>query len=269
MDQVVARNLQVEFERASEQLRNYPVIREPFEHFFVQDLFSSEFYQELLSNLPDDPAYHWTDTKRTGEKERGSFVFNSSCLAKLPQVKREFWTKVGEWMYSPAFSEALMNKFRNEITERFRGESSGAHLLMELKLFRDKINYSLRPHTDKRSRVLTMMLYLPKTDKQKHQGTAIYKPKKAGLRCDGSNRHEFEDFDLVGKAPFLPNAGFCFFKSDRSFHGVARVEEDGGQRDAICFTLHCRKESPKRWIERLVASVRGTEEFRPVKTSYR
>jgi hypothetical protein len=269
MDQVVARNLQVEFERASENLRNYPVIREPFEHFFVQELFSSEFYQELITNLPDDSAYHWTDTKRVGEKERGAFTFNNSCLAKLSPTKSEFWRKVGEWMYSPAFCETLMNKFRDEIKERFRGESSGAQLLVELKLLRDKVNYSLRPHTDKRSRVLTMMLYLPKNDKQAHQGTAIYKPKMVGLRCDGSNRHEFEDFELVGKAPFLPNAGFCFLKSDRSFHGVEMAKESGGQRNALCFTLHCRKESPKRWIERLVASVRGTEEFRPIKTSYR
>jgi hypothetical protein len=268
MDQIVRTELPAEFQHANERLAGYPVTREPFEYFLIEDIFSPGFYQDLLSKLPADSAYKWMKSSDVREQNRGLINLNRSALVRLPAQQRAFWTDVQKWLLSSVFIEGVMSKFGPEIARRFEGEKKGSRVFAELKLLRDKVNYALKPHTDSVNRVLTLMVYLPKDESRRQHGTAIYRPKQSGFRCAGGGRHAFEDFELVTKAPFLPNSGLCFLKSDTSFHGVEPVNDKNDQRDILSFTLRCRKETPKERVQRLFASARGIEDAWPVETSY-
>jgi hypothetical protein len=41
--------------------------------------------------------------------------------------------------------------------------------------------------------------------------------------------------------PFLPNALFGFFKTDRSFHGVEAIRSGGVERNALLYNIYARK----------------------------
>jgi hypothetical protein len=51
----------------------------------------------------------------------------------------------------------------------------------DLKLVNDKKNYGLGPHTDKLSKVISVLFYLPKDSTHQGTGTSIYIPKDANL----------------------------------------------------------------------------------------
>jgi hypothetical protein len=38
--------------------------------------------------------------------------------------------------------------------------------------------------------------------------------------------------------PFVPNALFAFFKTDRSFHGLDQINEGGVQRDLLLYNIY-------------------------------
>jgi len=47
-----------EFETALQKIKDAPIIHEPFDHFFVKDLFSDTFYKALMEELPPPSTYH-------------------------------------------------------------------------------------------------------------------------------------------------------------------------------------------------------------------
>ena len=46
-----------EFQHALTKIRDAPIIHEPFDHFFVKDLFSDKFYTALMEELPPPKSY--------------------------------------------------------------------------------------------------------------------------------------------------------------------------------------------------------------------
>lgn len=46
-----------EFQHALQKIKDAPIIHEPFDHFFVKDLFSNRFYDALMKELPPVSTY--------------------------------------------------------------------------------------------------------------------------------------------------------------------------------------------------------------------
>ena len=252
-------DLNNEFQRTTSYLKNVPVETEPFEHFLVRDPFSQEMYEALLDNLPDDDAYEWGRGSVTAEKKRGYLYFNRHHLGRLAPEQQRFWEHVRRWTLSGDFYSTIMGKYRSAINKRLGDQPRGSFLLGDVKLIRDKTNYSLQPHTDHPSRVTTIMFYLPRDHSLQDCGTAIYTPKTPDMKCAGIGRHPFSDFDLVAKAPFVPNSGLCFLKSDTSFHGVEPIHRPDICRDFLTFSIRCVRESLKHKMRRHVSAIRGKQ----------
>jgi hypothetical protein len=104
---------------------------------------------------------------------------------------------------------------------------------IRVQLCRDYPGYSIGPHTDGGRDKETYLFYLAKDDSKPHLGTSIYT--REGFTCDGSKHHPREGFELVTTAPYLPNTGFHFFRTNNSFHGV---EPTDSVRDVLQVNIY-------------------------------
>jgi len=70
-----------EFERALQKIHDAPIVHEPFDHFFVPQLFSGEFYGALMKELPSSDTY-------TKQSYAGTApTYKSICLS--PDLKNQ------------------------------------------------------------------------------------------------------------------------------------------------------------------------------------
>lgn len=200
------------------KLLNAPVIRYPFPHIYIPEIFPPDAYQALLTNLPPE-----------GDYTVGSAYFNGRKFAETTDLN------IATDLNSPEFARIACAPFVPYIQDRFKGlEFAVAH---DLRLVRDRQNYAIGPHTDAPKKILSFLFYLPSDDSLKEYGTSIYLPNDPSFRCPGGPHHKFNRFTRIYTAPFLPNSLFAFFKTDYSFHGVEPITIPC-QRDVLLWNLY-------------------------------
>ena len=72
----------------------------------------------------------------------------------------------------------------------------------------------------------------------KHHGTSLYRPIVANFRSEDGRHYPFHLFQRVRTVDFVPNRLLMFPKTDRSFHGVERIEELGTNRRLLSYNIH-------------------------------
>src|SRR2546425_12309688 len=83
-------------------------------------------------------------------------------LAAVPEPYRGFWSALAGWMLGGAFAQRVLDKFRAFIDARFEGQQP--EFGDEALLVNDHTDYSLGPHTDTKSKVVSVLFYLPGND---------------------------------------------------------------------------------------------------------
>jgi hypothetical protein len=107
-----------------------------------------------------------------------------------------------------------------------------------IRFVRDTADYSIKVHTDIKKKAITLLFYLPHDLSTLNYGTSVYVPKDQGsvpFESDGTRRFEFELFEKVYTAPFMPNSVFGFKRANNSFHGVER--QGSGIRNVLLYNL--------------------------------
>lgn len=189
---------------ASEVKLNANVVSSPFKHFYCEDVFPIGFYNEMLDNLPNDSAY----TDRT-------FVKTNRIMANLKNIGSHFWKDVDDVFTSRDFVDKVCDIFPTLWDCR--------KIRPVIRLIRDRSGYTIPPHTDVRSKAVTIMFYLPPDDSLREYGTTVLAPKDNLMSSDGNKQYKMDEFNEVKTAPFIPNASFGFLRSDRSFHCVKPI----------------------------------------------
>lgn len=220
---------------------NAPILAFPYPHFYIQDVFPKDFYDELQQNLPDPSLM--IPIEQTGRvkgyKERFVLEFGGKQFDALPENKREFWRDFAGWLCSGRFASLALNKFHPFIEHRFKNGPAPA-FYNETMLVQDVTKYSIGPHTDSPKKVITMLFYLPKDLSQSHLGTSIYLPKDPNATDHGGAHHKFANFQRLHTMPFVPNSLFVFFKTENSFHGVEPVTDPDTKRWLLLFDVYQR-----------------------------
>jgi len=234
------------------KISNTPILNFPFPHFYVENIFPANFYSKIQENLLDTKemtsmAELYSD-KYLGlasYKDRLVMDFTmEESIKKIKQEKREFWQSFGENFSKGPFSTLLQSKFKRYLDMRFQFLEN-ISIRHEMQLINDKKNYALSPHTDRRAKVMSMLFYLPKDEKQKKTGTSIYMPKdlnklnKALLDL----HYPQEDFHKVTTIPFVPNSAFCFIRTNNSFHGVEKLEMEDTDRWSLQYNMYVTQET--------------------------
>jgi len=213
----------------------------PYPHIYVPDIFPAGFYQELLRNLPPQEAL-----KNLGElgrvtagnvyPERGVLPLTPQDLAGLEGEQRGFWERMATWLLRERFVQVALAKFKPYLEHRF-GDLRKVRFDHEAMLVRDHTRYSLGPHTDSPSKVLSFLFYLPANAAKAHLGTSIYVPRDPSFLCQGGPHYPYDKFDRMLTMPYVPNALFAFMKTANSFHGVEPIAEPEVRRDLLLYDL--------------------------------
>lgn len=189
-------------EKSLLRLTRAPIIREPFDHIYVRDVFPADFYAEMLANIPDVEAF-------------GDYALPRRRIVD-PQTLGPFWTSVWEWMGTTDYILPLISKFSYV--------RKPEHIGFNIRLVRDDPDYSLSPHTDHPDKFASFLFYLPPNDKMREFGTTLLRHQDPEFTHHGlewiKDQAEVAKFRPVFTAPFMPNTCFAFPRTSRSFHCV-------------------------------------------------
>ena len=226
------------------KIANVEVRPHPFPHFYVQQIFPEDYYRELRARLPALERY--TRIDETGTVAKGLYQARYVCATTdLEEQESEqgaggFWAELNTWMLGEAFAALMIDKFRPGIAARF-GPDVTPRVDTDCRLVRDLTSYAIAPHTDTPSKLVSLLFYLPEDDRYRRLGTSIFVPKQAGFRCEGTAHHDFAAFNKVATMEFLPNTLLGFLKTDRAFHGVDEIADQGVVRDLLLYNVYVKK----------------------------
>ena len=227
------------------RLRGTKVDTDPFAHFYLEDVFPEQYYEEMLRHLPGSDVYEnlydVTDLKLDHFRHRYQRDLTDRWTSALPRELQSFWNEFNEWFLSPQLAQAVLESFAEPLQARIGERSSWPAVSVEAQFIRHRAGYFLGPHSDLYTKLVVLLVYLAPDASASRLGTSLYRPKAAGFSCPDSKHYPFEDFIRVKTAPYKPNSLLAFVRSDISFHGLEPltaqdVESEG--RDLIQYVIH-------------------------------
>lgn len=223
------------------KIANAPIRTYPFTHFYIENIFPSDFYEEIAGQFPDTSQF--TSLVQAGNAPVGTYDnrfvlrLKTEELSQLPFAQLMFWSQVSVGFSHGSWMKTLLDKFHTDIRGRFADHYHQTAFYSRTELISDASDYAIGPHTDHPRRILTLLFYLPTSSEQSHLGTSLYRPKDPHFTCEGLKHHSCDQFTKVFTAPFLPNSVFGFLRSDRSFHGVEPIGKQENARRLLNYTL--------------------------------
>jgi hypothetical protein len=211
-------------------LERSPRIDQPFAHFRIDRVFPDDIYRSMLSSFPAAELYHPLPHKDAlrpdGTSTRLMFEFYDDEFARLPPSSAGIWSSVRDALYDRRVRLSIFGKFRPEIESRLHHPQAemrliGTHLedlvaFPRPALYRDEAGYRITPHPDTPLKIATIQFYLPADSRQIDLGTSLYRRRRQVERWMAPWRGSYA---TVKKMPFLPNTGYGFAVTEKSFHG--------------------------------------------------
>ena len=180
----------------------------PFSHFTCSKVFDESFYKDLLANIPDishfKPLKH-VDAKTDNDSTRYSLILNESSLAGL---QNKLLSNLYKYLVSNELKYRIYELLEKDLSAEYKVKLKKMPGIPSPIFYYDKVNYEIKPHTDVH-KVVTTQFYLPHNEEIAHAGT-----------CFLNNKYE-----IIKKLKFLPNTGYGFAVSKKSWHMVEKLEE--------------------------------------------
>ena len=223
-------------EHAVYKIQNAPVQEYPFPHVIVRDVFPPDFYKAMLAHIPSPEQFIRMRNSKHGNAEVDENRFFLSMKDKnfdaLPVEIAQFWGTMGSKILDGWFFNQMLNKL-GPYCDKLRLRLG--RLEHECLLVSDRRNFVIKPHTDTPQKLFSMLFYLPKDDSLAACGTALYRQLDQRKRYNSVDYFEFNDFQEVARAPFIPNTMFGFVRGKNSFHAVPQLETFGQTRNLLIF----------------------------------
>jgi hypothetical protein len=203
----------------------------PFDHIYLEGLFSPAYYRRLLEHLPATRRYreltHREAMQKDGHSARRKFYLFPEHIMLLPAAQRRFWLALSRELRSRALQDAFKRKFRSALERRFgRGIERLSFYPVPI-LLRDLSGYRIGIHGDGLRKAMTVQFYLPRDDSQAHLGTIL---------------HEGRDGEAAPRTKalaFRPATGYAFaVLRHESWHSVARTSDADGERNSLMLTYY-------------------------------
>jgi hypothetical protein len=212
----------------------------PFPYAVIDDIFPADYYAEILEMFPrPEQLRPIADTGRVSKgayKERSVVLFTEAEFQALTPVQRTFWLEFAGWMYSDLFNNLFILKFQQALEPRIANiieQERALQVRGDALLVNDQTNYKIGPHTDAAHRLITFLFYMPRDASMRALGTSVYRAKDPDFISWDGTHYPFEGFDFVETVEFMPNRLLVFPKTERSFHGVQQINEQGVNRPLL------------------------------------
>jgi hypothetical protein len=203
--------MSTELQHVINSIENSNFRNTPYEHCVIENIFSEEFYEELIHTISTEPLKYYPTEYKTKETKGNPTRYKVS-LKKTEKLSNPVLQKLADIMKSRKIYDAFTNLFSNINKSKNVG--------VNCYLFRDGEGFKIAPHPDAFYKILSFIIYLPKDNLHKEIGTII------NIKEDG----QFIKHDLV---EYKRNSGFAFPVIDTSFHSVDEVTYKNFNRDTI------------------------------------
>jgi hypothetical protein len=203
----------------------------PFDHIYLEELFSPADYRRLLEHLPETRRYreltHRDAMRADGHSARRKFYLFPEHIMLLPAAQRRFWLELSRVLRSRALHDAFKRKFRGALERRFGRSIDRLSFYPVPFLIRDLSGYRIGIHGDGLRKAITAQLYLPRDGSQAHLGTILHEGR------DG------EAAERTKALAFRPATGYAFpIVRHESWHSVARTSDADGERNSLMLTYY-------------------------------
>ena len=233
-ENALAKRLLLHWER---QFGSAVIVNEPFEHFYTDQVWPADIYDELLRLLPPGEVYsplnikEWVNAKGVSTRDK---CYLPEILGHMDPERVAFWREVWLALTSESLKRLIFRKFNKDITLRLGIDADAVEnveVSVHMSLARDIEDYRIDPHPDGWPAIVTAQFYLPADMSQKDLGTSFYIERPL-LRRAFLGRYE-----ELKRMPFAPNSGYFFAVNDlpghRSLHGRERIRAGAGVRNTM------------------------------------
>jgi hypothetical protein len=233
-ENALAKRLLLHWER---QFGSAVIVSEPFEHFYTDQVWPADIYDELLRLLPPDEVYaplnikEWVNAKGVSTRDK---CYLPEILGQMDPARVAFWHEVWLGLTAESLKRLIFRKFKKDITLRLGIDADAVEnveVSVHMSLARDIEDYRIDPHPDGWPAIVTAQFYLPADMSQKDLGTSFYIERPL-LRRAFLGRYE-----ELKRMPFAPNSGYFFAVNDlpghRSLHGRERIRAGAGVRNTM------------------------------------
>ena len=155
-------------------------------------------------------------------------------MSALPSDVYRLWNTLRHVLHSDDVRLAAFRMLKQDICARFGiadNDLAGLEAHPKSVMLRDNEAYTIKPHSDGLSRIITMMYYMPSDLTQEDMGTSLYVKKPVFQWINGKRYREAKRF------PYVPNSIGAFAVSRMgprtSWHGVERIGPNRGTRYSI------------------------------------
>jgi hypothetical protein len=208
-----------------------PLQEAPFDHVYLEQLFSPAEYARLLEQLPATRRYreltHREAMQPDGTSARRKFYLLPEHIMWLPRVQRAYWGRMSRMLRSRELQAAFKSKFRSALEARFGRGIDRLSFYPVPMLLRDLGGYRIGIHGDSLRKAITVQLYLPRDESQVHMGTMFHE----GRNGEAAQR--------TRRLAFAPATGYAFpVVRHKSWHSVPQTSAADGERNSIMLTYH-------------------------------
>ncbi|MCG6872806.1 MAG: hypothetical protein LJE84_10990 [Gammaproteobacteria bacterium] len=230
-------------------LADAPMRKEPFAHLLIDGIFPPEYYREVLQAAAsarfERATYPGTGVNFDARS------WQDHGLVATGVAPESLLGQLFGFLSSERFARALLYRFAAPGSRgpgasaippekfRFFQDADDFAAVQDLQL--DQPGYEIAPHPDHASKIVTYLFYLPADDSLREYGTLLFRPKtgvqprhpRPGLLPRVLNRlagpyglmqrsdwYDWDDFEIAGMAPALPNTLLVFAPNETTFHGV-------------------------------------------------
>ena len=227
----------LEIENICQSINNSKLYDDPFDHLYINNFFSENFYNRLLEFLPKKDQYTQINKTKSVSADYPDerYIYNitpESFENFYPEQKVFFGELVNSLMSLQFYNKIIGKFFQNNFSV------SPKDLNLRMALVKDFTKYNLGAHTDHSSKFMTFLFYLPTDNSHKHIGTSLYKLKKSENKNISSSEHYSEKdtkelFVEKKLAEFLPNSVLIFPRTNSSYHGVSSINVGSYERNLL------------------------------------
>jgi len=226
----------------------------PFSHLYFRQLLPPAVYEWILRNPLERASFedlHHRDALRgDGTSTRATRGIDREEIRDLPEPTARIWRAIHDALTSLDVRRALFNRLQTDLGHRFDlapEELDDLDSTPLAFLVRDEVGYWIAPHKDVERKHVTMQIYLTEDERQRSLGTTIYRelwgprilnalkrisrilPRRWRYRLFVAEARTFD---------FIPNTGYAFAVSHKSWHGRRMVSERDQTRRSMMLVFY-------------------------------
>jgi hypothetical protein len=220
---------------------NAVVVTDPGPHVVIPNLLPAEIYARLLDTIPPPETFDVADRVKSN--------FDPEKTMTAPALSRETWSWFHEDVVSKQLAPLLTDAFRSHLGDAYEGlfgpdfreaALNITHRAFQGRLMLRRPGYRLKPHRDKKSALLTGLVYLARPGDSAEYGTELFRvldDRPADIKKTYYPEDHGARAELVRSVPFVGNSALVFMNVPGMAHG-AGIPHDALQSERYAYQFY-------------------------------